>query len=62
LQLFWLRHLEISADGAAIEHWLDRLVNEYASRDDLTAVIDVLRALRFYMALPPAAIARVEGV
>lgn len=51
-------HRDLSRDGKARLH---RFIYEYASRDDLTAVIDVLRALRFYMALPPASVARVGG-
>jgi hypothetical protein len=51
-------HRDLSPDGKARLH---RLVKAYASKDYLAAVINVLRALRFYMALPPAAVARVGG-
>jgi hypothetical protein len=42
-------HRDLSPDGKARLH---RLAKQYANREDLKAVIDVLRALRFYMALP----------
>jgi len=44
-------HHDFTYDGKARLH---RFVKENAVRDDLGAVIEVLKAIRFYMCLPPA--------
>lgn len=44
-------HHDLTYDGKARLH---RFVKENAVRDDLGGVIEVLKAIRFYMCLPPA--------
>jgi hypothetical protein len=42
-------HWDLSRDGKARLH---RLVKQYATRQDLNAVVDLLKAFRFYFSLP----------
>jgi hypothetical protein len=50
-------HWDLSRDGKARLH---QFTKQYAIREDLNAVIDVLKALRFYMCLPAVTIAPVR--
>jgi hypothetical protein len=47
-------HRDLTRDGKARLH---QFVRQHAMREDLVAVIDLLKALRFYMCLPPIPIA-----